>query len=115
MSIPITENQFLAITNASSALCPSDRDQFMASVAHELAGKPVGDGAVARAIAAAFKVFFHPPEAASHPGRWDHDRPSRKAAALHASPDAPPGKRVDRDGRQHPSRRSSADAARRAF
>jgi hypothetical protein len=71
MPIPISENQFLAIANAAAALCPSDRDQFVASVARELEGKPIGDGTVARAIAGAFRTFFHPPES-THPllNRW---------------------------------------------
>jgi hypothetical protein len=72
MSISVSENQYLAIFNAAAALCPSDRDQFVASVARELEGKPVGDGAVARAIAGAFRTFFHPPEEASNPpSRWN--------------------------------------------
>jgi len=67
MSISVSENQFSAILNAASALCPSDRDQFLAAVAHELAAMPeLGDGAVARAIAGAFKEFFRPPES-THP------------------------------------------------
>jgi hypothetical protein len=72
MPIPISEPQYLAIFNAAAALCPSDRDQFVASVAHELEGKPIGDGAVARAVVSAFRVFFHPPEEAGHPpSRWN--------------------------------------------
>jgi hypothetical protein len=62
-------------------MCPSDRDQFVASVARELKDKPIGDGAVARAIAVAFKVFFHPPEELTHPGRWDRARPRFEKAA----------------------------------
>jgi hypothetical protein len=72
MPIPISENQFLAIVNAAAVLCPSDRDQFVANVAHELEDKPIGDGTVGRAIAGAFKTFFHPPEGAAHPpSRWN--------------------------------------------
>jgi hypothetical protein len=72
MPIPVTENQFSVILSASSALCPSDRDQFLAAVAHELAAMPeLGDGAVARAVAVAFRTFFHPPEVTTpqHHGR----------------------------------------------
>ena len=73
MPIPVSEPQWLTIVNAAAALCPSDRDQFVASVAHELEGKAIGDGAVARAVAGAFRTFFHPPEVTSpqHHGRRD--------------------------------------------
>ena len=49
-SIPVTEPQYLAIANAAAALCPSDRDQFVAAVHAELRGQPIGDGTVGRAI-----------------------------------------------------------------
>jgi hypothetical protein len=72
MSIAVSEDQYLAVTRAAAVLHPADRQQFVASVAHELEGKPIGDGAVARAIADAFRVFFHPPEEAAHPpSRWN--------------------------------------------
>ena len=65
MPIPFSE---------TAALCPSDRDQFVACVARELEGRAIGDGSVQRAIAAAFRTFFHPPEATNgpqHHGRRD--------------------------------------------
>jgi hypothetical protein len=72
MSISVSEDQFLTIARAAAVLHPADRDPFVASVAHELEGKPIGDGAVARAVVAAFKTFFHPPEEAAHPpSRWN--------------------------------------------
>ena len=51
--IPISELQYLAIANAAAALCPSDRDQFIARVHAELRGQPIGDGTIGRAIRAA--------------------------------------------------------------
>jgi hypothetical protein len=50
MPLVLTEQQFRDIVNASAALCPSDRDPFIAAVAAELHGLPiVGDGTVGRA------------------------------------------------------------------
>jgi hypothetical protein len=71
--ISVSEDQYLAVVRAAAVLHPADREQFVASVAHELAGKPVvGDGVVGRAIAGAFRTFFHPPEEAAHPpSRWN--------------------------------------------
>ena len=58
--IPISELQYLAIANAAAALCPSDRDQFIARVHVELRGQPIGDGTIGRAIRAAQVNFPHP-------------------------------------------------------
>jgi hypothetical protein len=66
--IPISELQYLAITNAAAALCPSDRDQFIARVHAELRGQPIGDGTIGRAIRAA-QVNFPHPEPAPEPYR----------------------------------------------
>jgi hypothetical protein len=60
MTIPVSENQFLAIFNAAAALCLSDRDQFVVAVAQELEGQPVGDGSIGRAIRVAQSKFSHP-------------------------------------------------------
>ena len=59
-SIPVTEPQYLAIANAAAALCPSDRDQFIALVHDELQGESIGDGSLARAIARARASFPRP-------------------------------------------------------
>ena len=65
--IPVTDPQYLAICSAASALCPSDRDQFIARVHAELRGQPIGDGTVGRAIRAAQVNFPHPePEPEPH-------------------------------------------------
>ena len=65
--IPISEPQYLAIVNAAAALCPSDRDQFIARVHAELRGQPIGDGTIGRAIGAAQVNFPHPePEPEPH-------------------------------------------------
>jgi hypothetical protein len=76
MSSPIllTGPQFLAIVNAAAALCPLDRDQFLAAVAAELREKMVGDGSVHRAIRAAQSKFPHP-EPEPVPPRWARERP----------------------------------------
>ena len=58
--IPISELQYLAIANAAAALCPSDRDQFIARVHAELRGQPIGDGTIGRAIRAVQVSFPHP-------------------------------------------------------
>ena len=65
--IPISELQYFAIANAAAALCPSDRDQFIARVHAELRGQPIGDGTIGRAIRAAQVNFPHPePEPEPH-------------------------------------------------
>ena len=58
--IPISELQYLAIANAAAALCPSDRDQFIARVHAELRGQPIGDGTMGRAIRAVQVSVPHP-------------------------------------------------------
>ena len=58
--IPISELQYLAIASAAAALCPSDRDQFIARVHAELRGQPIGDGTIGRAIRAVQVNFPHP-------------------------------------------------------
>jgi hypothetical protein len=60
--IIISDRQYLTIANAAAALCPADRDQFMAAVARELAGREIGDGAVGRAVASAFQALWSPPD-----------------------------------------------------
>ena len=82
--ILVSEMQFLAILNAANALsgCSCDREQFVAAVYAELQGKPIGDGAIGRAIRAV-QVNFPPPK---KPSRWDRDRPrfeslSKRSAA----------------------------------
>jgi hypothetical protein len=79
MPIPLSGSQFLAIANAAAALCPSDRDAFIAAVAAELAGVPIGDGTVGRAIRAVQGKFAHPKPEAVEP-RW-----SRAPRFEHAS------------------------------
>ena len=65
--IPVTDPQYLAICSAASALCPSDRDQFIARVHAKLRGQPIGDGTIGRAIRAAQVNFPHPePEPEPH-------------------------------------------------
>jgi hypothetical protein len=70
MPICLSERQLLAVANAAAALCPADRDQFLQTVAHQLAGCEIGDGSVHRAVAAAFQAFWRPPETPHTPSRW---------------------------------------------
>ena len=44
--LSVSELQWLAIANAAAALCPSDRDQFIARVHAALRGQPIGDGTI---------------------------------------------------------------------
>ena len=60
--IELTAEQSLQIANASAALHPSDRDAFYQAVFRQLAGHEIGDGAVHRAVAAAFHAYWHPPD-----------------------------------------------------
>jgi hypothetical protein len=75
MPICLSERQSLTVTNAAAVLCPADRDQFYQAVAHQLAGHEIGDGAVHRAVAAAFQAFWKPPEMPHTPSRWQRDTP----------------------------------------
>ena len=76
MPIPLSQPQFLAIANAAAALCPADRDPFIAAVAAELAGhQPIGDGTIGRAIREVQGRFARP-EPPERPSRWDCRRPN---------------------------------------
>jgi hypothetical protein len=81
--IRITDGQYLAIWNAAAALCPADRDQFVTAVAAELQGRPIGDGAVGRAIREAQVRFAHP-EPPDVPPRWGRERPRFERASKRA-------------------------------
>jgi hypothetical protein len=79
MPIPLSQPQFLAIANAAAALCPSDRDGFIAAVAAELAGHaPIG-----RAIREVQGRFAHP-EPPQAPARWQRERPRFEHASKRA-------------------------------
>jgi hypothetical protein len=66
--LALTDGQLTAILHGAQPLRPHDRDDFLRAVANALAngGGPVGDGDVNRAIRAAQKKFFDPPQ-------LDHD------------------------------------------
>jgi hypothetical protein len=72
--IPLTGSQFLAIVNAAAALCPVDRDPFLAAVAAALQGQPIGDGTVGRIVREVQLRFPHP-EVEPVPPRWARDKP----------------------------------------
>jgi hypothetical protein len=74
MPIPLSQPQFLAIANAAACLYPGDRDPFIAAVAAELDGQPIGDGTIGRAIRAV-QGRFHHPEPPPTPARWQRDKP----------------------------------------
>jgi hypothetical protein len=65
--IKIPELEFTQLHAAAQWLCPADRNQFLAAVASELAGRELGEGATARAIARAFKAFYRPIEVPDEP------------------------------------------------
>jgi hypothetical protein len=66
----------LAVTSAAAALPVADRAAFYDAVAHQLAGREIGDGSVHRAVAAAFQTFFKPPEPPHTPSRWQRGSPN---------------------------------------
>jgi hypothetical protein len=82
MPIALSQPQFLAITNAAAALCPSDRDPFIAAVAAALEGLPLGDGTIGRAIRDVQCRFSHPEPEREEP-RWSRaphfERVSKRA------------------------------------
>jgi hypothetical protein len=65
--IKIPEREFSQLHAAAQWLCPADRDQFWAAIAAELAGREIGEGAIARAVAKAFKAFYRPIEVPEEP------------------------------------------------
>jgi hypothetical protein len=72
--ILLTASQFLAIANAAAALCPVDRDKFVADVAAALQGRLIGDGVVGCVIREVQLRFPHP-EPEPMPPRWARDKP----------------------------------------
>jgi hypothetical protein len=94
MPITLSEHQSIAVTRAAAVLPPADRDQFYAAVAHQLAGCELGDGAVHRAVAAAFRTLWQPPEVPHTPSRWQ-----RRAPDYERSAKLPPIERTRSDAR----------------
>jgi hypothetical protein len=84
MPIPLSQPQFLAIANAAAALCPSDRDPFIAAVAAALEGLPLGDGTIGRAIRDVQCRFSHPEPDRGETPRWSRDRPRFEQASKRA-------------------------------
>jgi hypothetical protein len=68
--IPLTEVQYLAITNAARALVVADHAAFLQAVADELKGKPIGDGSIGCAIRFAQARFTHPQTAHAPHSSW---------------------------------------------
>jgi hypothetical protein len=70
MSIPLSDDQLIALERTAAALVPDDRAAFYTAVARALADCAVlGDGVVQRAIAIAFHAYWRPPPTAEHPTR----------------------------------------------
>jgi hypothetical protein len=74
MPIPLSQPQFLAIANAAAALCPADRDPFIAAVAAALEGQPIGDGTIGRALRDVQCRFSHPEPDRGETPRWSRDK-----------------------------------------
>ena len=77
MPIRLSDHQSLAVDNAALALPIADRDGFYQAVADQLVGHEIGDGIVHRAVAAAFRTFWRPPDIPHTPSRWQ--RSSKRA------------------------------------
>jgi hypothetical protein len=75
MPICLSDRQSLAVTSAAAALPAADRPAFYDAVARQLAGQELGDGAVHRAVAAAFQAFWKPLELPTARSRWQRERP----------------------------------------
>ena len=85
MPIRLSDRQSLAVDNAALALPLADRDAFYQAVAAQLAGREIGDGIVARAVAVAFRAFWKPPEIPQTPSRWQRRAPRFEHASRDAS------------------------------
>jgi hypothetical protein len=70
MALALTDSQMDQILLAAKPLRPHDRDGFLKTVVVMLGNShgPVGDGDVNRAVRAAVKTFFDPPELGHAPG-----------------------------------------------
>ena len=84
MPIRLSDRQSLVVSNAALALPVADRDGFYQAVADQLVGREVGDGAVHRAVAAAFQTFWKPPEMPHTPPRWGSDKPNFQRSSKRA-------------------------------
>jgi len=62
-SISVSESQMAAILRAAAPLRRQDVEDYMRMVAEELRARPmIGDGDVYRAVEAAQRKYFDPPE-----------------------------------------------------
>jgi hypothetical protein len=75
MPIRLSDHQSLAVDNAALALPLADRDAFYQAVANQLAGHEIGDGIVHRAVAAAFRTLWKPPDIPHTPSRRQQRAP----------------------------------------
>jgi hypothetical protein len=60
--LALSDNQLETVMRAAGVLNIYDRDEFLRAVAHELAGRELGDGIVGRVCAELQKRFWRPPE-----------------------------------------------------
>jgi hypothetical protein len=70
--IALTDDQLDIIRRAAQPLHPQDRSAYLETVASLLAGHEIGDGSVARAVAAAQRHYRNPPDLSRghHVPRW---------------------------------------------
>jgi hypothetical protein len=68
----LTDEQMSAILRGATAMHPHDRGAYLQTVASLLAGCEIGDGSVARAVAAAQRHHRRPPDLSgnNHVSRW---------------------------------------------
>ena len=62
MPLALSDSQLETVMRAAGVLNIYDRDEFLRAVAHELAGRELGDGIVGRVCAELQKRFWRPPE-----------------------------------------------------
>jgi hypothetical protein len=61
-TIPIPETSYLRICHAASQLNCADRAAFAAAVREALGDQPADEGAIARAVAVAFRAYWRAPQ-----------------------------------------------------
>jgi len=62
MPLALSDSQLETVMRAAGVLNIYDRDEFLRAVAHELAGRELGDGIVGRVCAELQKRFWRPLE-----------------------------------------------------
>jgi hypothetical protein len=60
--IALSDSELSTVMRAAGVLNVADRDDFLRAVAHELAGREIGDGIVGRVVAEVQRRFWVAPE-----------------------------------------------------